>query len=131
VSGFVRIKYKESISDPLAWNTSAANLAIAFNGLRDAVRDDVTVTVNAALSAGTTTTWTFSSQFRSSQCDSQNLVQIIDNSMETVAPAQISAITTRTTVGNGGWSTGSYTLTLYSYRFKEVIRTGDKVTISQ
>jgi hypothetical protein len=57
------------------------------------------------------------------QCDNQNLVQIIDNSMQTSAPAAISATTTRTTVGNGGWNTGSVYISFYAFKFRTIVTT--------
>ena len=56
------------------------------------------------------------------QCDNQNLVQVIDNSMQTSGPAQVSATTTRSTQGNGGFSTGTYYITCYAFRFRTLVQ---------
>src|SRR6185312_10936925 len=98
---------KNSLSDPQAYNTSAANLGVAFNALKDALRDGVTATFSAAMSAGTSVTITLSAAYKFSS--NADLVQIVDSSMQSSAPAQISAVTTRSTPG-GGFTTGTYSI---------------------
>jgi len=124
-TGFFRLKYKNSLSDPPAAAPSAANLAIAFNALKDAVRDQVTATFSAAISAGTTATVTYSVNYNYAG----ELLQVVDSSLQTSAPAAISATTTRTTAGNGGFTTGTYSIYIYAWKMREIASLAGEVSV--
>ena len=127
-TGFFRIKYKNSITDPLAYNTTAANVKAAIEALKDVRTENTTVTVSATLAAGTTVDFTWSSNFLFD--GNQSLLQIIDNSMQSSVPAQVSATTTRQTAGNNGFTTGAYTIACFAYKYEELndFRDTEKVT---
>lgn len=58
--GNYQLEFNGYVTDPLAFNTSAANIAVAVNALPSMIDAGLTVTVNQAFSAGTSVTFTFS-----------------------------------------------------------------------
>lgn len=124
--GYFIVRYKDGFSESLLFNTSAANLAIAINAMPSVVKDGLTVTVNQALSAGTSATLTIVS--KNAQY-SVELFQIIASMVET-GGTNLKAVTTLTTPGNlGGFVTGSYDVVSYAHMWREMRIQDGKVSL--
>lgn len=114
--GYIRLKYKNSTSAPLAYNTSTANLAVAFNALPDALRDQVTASFNqdfTSTSNSCVISVTLTCKTELPQSSADDYLQVINESGATSATGNVSTLvgytTTLSTPGVRGFSTMSGT----------------------
>jgi hypothetical protein len=102
----------------LKYDTSAANMAAAVNALKACrQRGPVTVTFNQAISAGATVTCTFNGEYLYEGPES--MIKLIPSTLFSCSGAS-DAITTRTTLTNRGWSTGSKEVKVIAFVFKRL-----------
>lgn len=118
-SGYYRLSFLGEVTDPLAFNTTAANMQVAFDAL-ESVRTypgGLYVTISGPATAAFTITFSRAATFALPSARTFPMVQLISESLETVVPAAVSATTTRTTVGNDGWTNGSYYVDIRGFGF--------------
>jgi hypothetical protein len=110
--GTYRLGFLGEYTQPLAFNTSAANMKIAFENLKTVTEypGGVSVTFSGALT--TTATVTYS--------DSRNypLIEISPDSLNDGGVAD-SLTVTRSTIGNRGWVNGTYHVGIWAAVFKD------------
>lgn len=117
--GYYQLSYKGYLTNSLAYNTSAANMKAALDALPSMIEDGLTSTFSGTAEATFTITFSPAKQVAYQNGHSANLVRIIPTSLNDGGVAEIGA-TTVTTVGSPGWTTGTYTLDLYAYHFKDI-----------
>ena len=107
------------MTDPLIYNTSAANIKAALEALPTFQRwpgRPLTVTVNQALSAGAAVTFTFDS----TAGNVTDLLVFIPGSAQSSAPAVITGSCALTTPGIAGFTTTTYDIYVYGYQFYKI-----------
>ena len=125
-SGFYRLAWKGRYTDQLAFNASAASMGAALSAVDSVVRDGLTFSFSAALSAGTTSVATITSGNLGLLRGEQ--VQVTDNNLLNTGVG-VSAITSITTAGNGGFTTGTYDITAYFYIYKTARQMGGLLSV--
>lgn len=121
--GYFRLAYKNSMSAPLASNTSAALLKAAFDKLQDARREGVTATFSAGLSTANIDI-TLSGAYQTRQGD-YGLVTILGD-----GGAATAGTTTVLTPGNNGFTSGNYHVRVIAYRFKQLVTHDNRISAS-
>ena len=115
--GKYRFYFSGEFSDELAYNASAANQKAALEAMhifREWITGPITITVSAALSAGTSRTYTFN------KCETLPLLQIVDSSLVGAAAEAVTNSTTVSTAPVQGWTNGTYEVMLYAFCPKTV-----------
>jgi hypothetical protein len=110
--GTYRLGFLGEFTQPLAFNTSAANMKIAFENLSSVVGYPGGVSVTFAGALTTTTTCTFSDSRRYA------LVEVSPDSLNDGGVAE-SVTVTRSTIGNRGWVNGTYHVGIWAAVFKD------------
>lgn len=136
--GYIRLKYKNSISDPLAYNTTAANLKVAMDALPDSLKNgvtwsfnqDFTSTANSCVVSLTATCTAEMPQF-----DQNQYPQVINESGSTSAAGNVSTLVAYTTAlataGKRGFTTMSSTAQIdcYVYQYCEYTELGGNISV--
>lgn len=111
-----------SWTNDLICSTSAANLGVAFNALESVIQDRLVCTFNAAFSAGTTVTCTFTDVGLQAVDLKGNIIQCVANTLATSAPAAVNLSVARTTQGISGWVDGTYTPVVIALYWKTMVK---------
>lgn len=117
-SGTYQLMFKGYLTDSLAYNANVATIKAALEALPPFQQwpgRPLTVTVSAAISAGTSVTFTFDS----TAGNVSDLVILVPGSLATSAPAAVSGSTALTTSGVPGFTTGTYDIFVVGYRFRQ------------
>lgn len=125
-AGFYRFSFRGELSEPIAFNASAATMKSTFEALRSVASRNITVTFSAALSAGTSLTATFAHPETSGlQGDKIEVVSVGLNTTGTMCNVT-SAITT---AGTSGIATGSYDINIYALMYKKIAYADGKLKV--
>jgi hypothetical protein len=90
-------------------NTGANSMASAFNALESVIQDRLVVAFNQSANAGGAYTASFT-DVGGQYCDLKgNLIQVIPNQLNNSSVAPVTISVARTTAGQWGWVTGTYT----------------------
>lgn len=138
--GYIRLKYKNSVTAPLAYNTTAANLKVAMDALPDSLKDgvtwsfnqDFTSTANSCVVSLTATCTTEMPQF-----DPNQYPQVINESGSTSAAGNVSTLVAYTTAlatpGKRGFTTmsGTAQIDAYVYMYYQYTEKGGEIAIEK
>lgn len=119
-SGQYCFSYRGAVTDQLAYNANTTSMNSALNALPFFINSGLSCACSAAATASFTVTIT-----------GQNLhlldgeiVKVIPNNMATSAPAMVTATSARTTIGVRGFTTGSYSITIYAWMYASMVQNG-------
>lgn len=113
-AGAYRVSFRGEFTNPLAYNATAATIQTAVNGLRNCLRDNIVITASGPLSA--TATFTVGTGCGIGTL-SPDLFQVVSSSLN-ASGTYDTPTTTITTQCNGGFTTGSYDITIYAYKYR-------------
>lgn len=120
-TGSYQIAWGGETTVPLALAATAATVQNAILALNWVARENLSVTVSAALSAAGTTTITLGAK-DGNISRKYSLPQVINCGLLTSGSAVVTVPTALTTVGfNGGFTSSSYTVTVLAYIYKEFV----------
>jgi hypothetical protein len=122
-AGTYMLGYKGQYTNPLPYNTAAANMAIAFNNLNTVAEEGLQVTFNQAVSAGTSITATFSPQrpvAAHSSGNYSNLISCIPVTLNTSGTQEGTASVILTQYGKQGWTNGNYRIDVFGFFYRNV-----------
>jgi hypothetical protein len=122
-AGFYQFEFMGQLSQPVAFNATVAALKAAFEAIPSVINypGGIAVTFSGTLASGAAITCTFS--------DSRTypLLKVTTNS---TAAGAVQYTTTRTTKGNGGWTTAStYDVIIHALYHREVNISGGKLGV--
>lgn len=118
--GYYQLAYKGHVTNSLAYNADVATgMKAALDALPSMVEDGLTSTFSGQATSTFTITFSPAKPVAYQNGHNSNLVKIIPTSLNDGGTAEIGA-TTVTTVGNAGWTTGTYTIDLYAFMYKDV-----------
>lgn len=123
-SGSYYFSYKGDITDELTYNTSTANMAVALNALPFFKQYGLTCSASATM-VGTSTVITISGNHVDKLDGS--VIKVINNTLITSAPANITVSSARQTVGRRGFTTGTYRVSTYAWVYRSVAQCGDRI----
>jgi hypothetical protein len=138
--GYLRLKYKNSITAPLAYNTSAANLKVAMDALPDSLKDGVTWSFNqdfTSTSNSCVVSLTATCTAEMPQFDVNQYPQVINESGSTSATGNVSTIVSYTTalatVGKRGFTTmtTSAQIDAYVYMYYQYEEKGGEISVTK
>lgn len=116
-SGSYRLAFNGEMTGNLLYNATPATIQSALAALPYFARYNITCVVSAALSAGTTVTFTFTCPERGLE---GNTIGVVPNALQSSAPAIITFATARTTPGVQGIDAGNYDVTILAYLYKHL-----------
>lgn len=114
-AGVYRLSFRGYATNDLAHNTSAANIKAALEALPSFSKTGLQVTVSAALSAGTTVTFTFTD--RSGNAVDLN-GDLVTCALGLGVTGATSASTARTTLPTFGFVAGTYNVSVYASYYR-------------
>jgi hypothetical protein len=116
-SGSYQLAFRDWVSDTLAYNASTATIASALNAADGwFARNNLTCSASATLATSSVITIapTTNSNGNLEKLDG-SLIRVVSNNMQTSAPAQVTFASSRSAVGRRGFTTGSYSISVYGW----------------
>jgi len=123
--GVYQLEYKGEVTDPLAYNASASTIKSTLEALQafqEHPAGPLTVTASGALSSDATLTFASNMPPPNAHDDSSYQVKLVNTNMATTTTTISfdSAATENTTAGVAGWTTGTYDVTCYMFRKRQL-----------
>ena len=114
-AGFYRFDFRSETSEEIPFNATPAEMAAAFNKLKQASRFNITAEFSGSLSSNSTITVTFTTPETAGL--NGDPLDIFSNGLS-AAGSPVSSKAERSVAGTSGLATGLYDVTVYGYVFK-------------
>lgn len=126
--GYYQLSYKGYVTDSIIFSANAATIKAALEALPSFIEEGLTATVSGP--ATSTFTITLNKPVAYQNGHANNLIRIIPTSLNDGGVAEIGASSV-TTVGEVGWTTGTYQFDCYAFVYRDLFYDGGKIKVME